>query len=162
MIKRPKCFRYEAFKARCLLAAMDHNEHTTLEQAITKTTRQPRFHWKFNKNSQQWTVRKVKERKQYNHVTGIIHTIYIRLQKSEWKRKSQLIVTQCFYSKNPNTLLKLLLQLVHHQLLIWQKGSVVGQVQFRLPHHSCATTMTAIVFVNTAVVLYCCITDINV
>ena len=158
MIKLPKCFRYEAFKARCLLAAMDHNEHTTLEQAITKTTRQPRFHRKFNKNSQQWTVRKVKERKQYNHVTGIIHTIAKKRMEEEESTHRHTV----FLQQNPNTLLKLLLQLVHHQLLIWQKGSVVGQVQFRLPHHSCATTMTAIVFVNTAVVLYCCITDINV
>ncbi|XP_062510743.1 uncharacterized protein LOC134186727 [Corticium candelabrum] len=76
-------FGYEASKACCLLAAMDHNEHTTLEQAITKATRQPRFHRKFNKYFQQWTVRKVKERKQYNHVTGIIHTITEKRMEEE-------------------------------------------------------------------------------
>ena len=52
--------RYEAFRARCLLTALDHNNHTTRDDAKTKTTSEIRFHRKFNKNSWQWTVKRVK------------------------------------------------------------------------------------------------------
>ena len=76
--------RYEAFRARCLLAALDHNNHTTRDDAKTKTTSEIRFHRKFNKNSWQWTVKRVKVPKSYCHIPQLTSQVITkRVQETQ-------------------------------------------------------------------------------
>ena len=53
---------YDAYKARCQLAALDHNQHIGREIDVVRSTREQKFHRKYNKNSQQWTVKNVKKK----------------------------------------------------------------------------------------------------
>ena len=70
--------RFDAFKARCLLAALDHNVHVDRQHAQPKTSSERRFHRKYNKNSQQWTVTKVKQHKTYPHISQLMHRVLLR------------------------------------------------------------------------------------
>ena len=55
-------YSHDAFTACCMLAALHHNHHLVDSmQAIVPSTRELRFHRKFNKNSQQGTVKRVKQ-----------------------------------------------------------------------------------------------------
>lgn len=77
--------RYEAFRARCILAAIDHNHHVTRQQAQLKTTREMRFHRKYNKSSGRWTVSKVKVDKDFSYVPELL-TRVIDMRMSETGR----------------------------------------------------------------------------
>ncbi|XP_062501795.1 uncharacterized protein LOC134178895 [Corticium candelabrum] len=74
-------FGFDAFKARCLLAALDHNVHVDRQHAQPKTSSERRFHRKYNKNSQQWTVTKVKQHKTYPHISQLMHRVLLRKVK---------------------------------------------------------------------------------
>ena len=64
--------RYKAFGARCLLAAIDHNHHITREYKEHQSTRETRFHRKYNKSSGQCTVTKVKVNKKYSYLPELM------------------------------------------------------------------------------------------
>ena len=70
--------RYEAFRARCLLAALDHNHHTTDEHVHHKTTKELRFHRKYNKASGQFTVARIRPNKTYDYIPELLTRVLTR------------------------------------------------------------------------------------
>lgn len=64
--------RYDAFQARCLLAAIDHNHHASRAFARKQSNREIKFHRKYSKSSGQWTVSKVRVEKNYSYMPELI------------------------------------------------------------------------------------------
>ncbi|XP_052285882.1 uncharacterized protein LOC127881787 [Dreissena polymorpha] len=63
------------YRARNLLAALDHNYHLQREQKLNKDG-SARVCQSFNKKSARWTVRPVKEQKTYPHMATLIRNVF--------------------------------------------------------------------------------------
>lgn len=81
--------RYEAFPARCCLAALDHNCHVARDKAQHQTTRQLRFHRKCNKSSGQLTVAVGRVYQECKYIPELLKQV-ILMRMSETSRSADL------------------------------------------------------------------------
>ena len=66
--------RWEAFKTRCIIAALDHNMH--LERAICVDAHgNPRYHRKWSPRSKRWYVSIKRKEKTYAHIPVVMASL---------------------------------------------------------------------------------------